>query len=107
MEAISGLNRGLNASDEDKATVERLTQGLERLNPNKNSLEAPEINGKWRLIYTTSDSILGTNRPAFARPVGPIHQYIGAPITWPLASLVHCRKFRNSAEGGAKLLSAP
>lgn len=77
MEAISGLNRGLTASDDDKAAVEKITQALERMNPNKASLEAPEINGKWRLIYTTSDSILGTSRPPFARPLGPIHQYIG------------------------------
>ena len=34
--------------------------------------------GKWELIYTTSGSILGTSRPPFLRPIGPIFQFIGA-----------------------------
>ena len=34
--------------------------------------------GKWELLYTTSQSILGTSRPPFLRPIGPIFQYIGA-----------------------------
>ncbi len=98
-------------------------KALERQNPNKASLAAPEINGvrgprtcatatviclsmtilradllactwpllqcngrrrrwcpagKWELIYTTSGSILGTSRPPFLRPIGPIYQFIGA-----------------------------
>jgi len=97
-------------------------KALERQNPNKASLAAPEINGvrphadmllpcgpqatapktctrarsqpvctrsshrcrrechagKWELIYTTSGSILGTGRPPFLRPIGPIYQFIGA-----------------------------
>jgi len=39
------------------------------LNPTARPLEAPELlSGCWRLVYTTSDSILGTARP---RPMKP------------------------------------
>ena len=40
--------------------------------PTKSSL----ITARWRLVYTTSESILGKTRPAVFRPVGPIYQYI-------------------------------
>lgn len=76
--AIAPLDRGLQADLDDVEEVDRLCRVLEKVNPNPESLSAPEINGKWRLIYTTSDSILGATRPAFARPSGPIYQFIGA-----------------------------
>lgn len=79
LDAIKPLQRGVAASPEDRQRVEKLAQALERQNPNKASLAAPEINGKWELLYTTSDSILGTSRPAFLRPSGPIYQFIDAP----------------------------
>lgn len=71
------LNRGLEASKQDQAEMENLVQQLEQDNPNPKSLAADEINGKWRLIYTTSESILGTKRPAPFRPSGSIFQSIG------------------------------
>ena len=48
------------------------------LNPNPQSLSAPCINGEWELVYTTSASILGTNKPSFLRPSGKIYQTIDA-----------------------------
>ena len=49
--------------------VRPLIEALERLNPTPRPLEAPELlSGNWRLVYTTSDSILGTTR---ARPFRP------------------------------------
>lgn len=74
------LDRGLNATADDQKEMEALVRKLEKVNPNPKSLEAEEINGKWRLIYTTSESILGTNRPAPFRPSGPIFQSIGVPF---------------------------
>jgi len=59
--------------------VERLASEVEAVNPNKASLSSPLVNGKWRLLYTTSSSILGTSRPPFLRPGGDIYQTIGAP----------------------------
>ena len=58
--------------------MEQLASELERLNPNKNALASPLINAKWRLLYTTSASILGSNKPPFLRPQGPIYQTIDA-----------------------------
>lgn len=78
LQYIKPLQRGLKATDEDAATIERLCRELERINPNKASLSSPLINGRWELQYTTSDSILGRSKPPFLRPIGPIFQYIDA-----------------------------
>ncbi len=37
---------------------------------------SPLITARWRLIYTTSESILGKTRPSVFQPVGPIFQWI-------------------------------
>lgn len=77
--------------------AEQLASELERLNPNKNALSCPLINAKWRLLYTTSASILGTSKPPFLRPIGPIYQTIDAvnltaknEETWPFFNQVYC-----------------
>lgn len=54
---------------------------LETVTPNPEALASEYINGKWELVYTTSTSILGTSRPPFLRPFGPIYQTIGK--CWP------------------------
>lgn len=38
------------------------------------SLASPLINGRWELLYTTSESILGKSKPANLQPSGPIYQ---------------------------------
>lgn len=81
LSAIQPLARGVNATDADEQQVEKLIQKLERVNPNKNTLASPLINGKWKLLYTTSQSILSKNRPAPLRANGPIYQYIGEGYT--------------------------
>lgn len=78
LSAIQPLARGVNATDADEEQVEKLIQKLERVNLNKNTLASPLINGKWKLLYTTSQSILQKNRPAPLRANGPIYQYIDA-----------------------------
>jgi len=77
-EAIEGLQRGVTASPEQQAEVDACARALERLNPNPASLKAGCINGRWELMYTTSVSILGSTRPPFLRPLGPIYQTIDA-----------------------------
>lgn len=57
--------------------VEQLVKQLEAINPNKGTLSSPLINARWKLLYTTSASILGTSKPPFLRPQGPIYQTIG------------------------------
>ena len=52
-----------------RATVLPLIESLERLNPTPRPLDAPDLlSGCWRLVYTTSDSILGTTRAQPFRP---------------------------------------
>lgn len=80
MQYISGLNRGVSADEEDKQQVEQLAKELERLNPTKKPLASPLVNGQWKLVYTTSASILGTSKPPFLRPQGPIYQLIGGQV---------------------------
>lgn len=88
MAVIRPLNRGLFASEEDKREVEQVAQQLEKLNPNPKALASPLINGRWELLYTTSESILGTKRPAFFRPSGPIYQILGEPpLLWHSAGI--------------------
>lgn len=77
LEALKGLSRGANASAEQKEEVDRLASALERLNPDSKTVTPALLSGKWRLLYTTSASILGANRPALFRPSGPIYQTIG------------------------------
>eukprot|EP01023_Acetabularia_acetabulum_P050211 TRINITY_DN5410_c0_g1_i7.p2 TRINITY_DN5410_c0_g1~~TRINITY_DN5410_c0_g1_i7.p2 ORF type:complete len:296 (+),score=38.67 TRINITY_DN5410_c0_g1_i7:252-1139(+) len=76
--AVKDLQRGLTASESDKQQVDELARKLEKQNPNSNVLESSQINGKWRLLYTTSEGILGTKKPALFRPKGPIFQTIDA-----------------------------
>nr|CAB3493545.1 unnamed protein product [Digitaria exilis] len=53
--AIAPLERGAEATAEDK---ERVEQQLEAVNQVKEPLKSDLLNGKWELLYTTSTSIL-------------------------------------------------
>ena len=54
---------------EFRPSVLEAIEQIEPLNPTPKPLEAPDLlTGCWRLIYTTSDSILGTTRPRPFRP---------------------------------------
>jgi PAP_fibrillin len=88
LSAAAKVQRGLTASNQDRENIDRLAQSLEKINPNRKSLSAPQINGRWKLVYTTSDSILGTKRAPFLRPIGPIYQTIGAAAH--AVSQLHC-----------------
>ncbi|GAA0185914.1 hypothetical protein LIER_33202 [Lithospermum erythrorhizon] len=46
---------------------EMIARKLEALSPTKQPLESNLLDGKWELIYTTSQSILQTKRPKFLR----------------------------------------
>lgn len=76
LEAIAGKNRGLLANEMDKVKVLSAIQQLEDHNPTPKPLEAKELlEGNWRLLYTTSKSILGLDRfPLFK--LGQIYQCI-------------------------------
>jgi hypothetical protein len=76
---IAPLARGASATEADKEDVARLFADLEKANPTRSPLASPLLNGRWKLLYTTSASILGTARPPFLRPVGPIFQVLDGP----------------------------
>ncbi|KAJ0010189.1 hypothetical protein Pint_32958 [Pistacia integerrima] len=67
LEAIAPLDRGAEATPEDQQRVDELSRKLEAVNPTEEPLKSDLLNGKWELIYTTSKSILQTQRPKFLR----------------------------------------
>ncbi|RLN41123.1 putative plastid-lipid-associated protein 4, chloroplastic [Panicum miliaceum] len=76
--AIAPLDRGAEATSEDKERVEQIVQQLEAVNQVKEPLKSDLLNGKWELLYTTSTSILQPQRPKYLRPFGKIYQAINA-----------------------------
>lgn len=76
LEAIAGKNRGLLANEIDNVRVLAAIQQLEDTNPTKHPLESKDLlEGDWRLLYTTSKSILGLDRfPLFK--LGQIYQCV-------------------------------
>ncbi|XP_059457349.1 probable plastid-lipid-associated protein 4, chloroplastic [Corylus avellana] len=70
LQAIAPLDRGADATAEDQQTVDQIARKLEAANPIKEPLKSNLLNGKWELIYTTSTSILQTQRPKFLRSSG-------------------------------------
>ncbi len=76
LEAIAGKNRGLLANDLDNISILTIVEQLEDLNPTVNPLSAKEqLHGNWRLLYTTSKSLLGLDRVPIVK-LGQIYQYI-------------------------------
>lgn len=95
LEAIGPLDRGAEATPEDKYRVDQIAQELEEINPTKEPLQSPLLNGKWELLYTTSATILKSQRPKFLRPNGKIYQAINTDTlraqnleTWPFFNQV-------------------
>ena len=89
LSAIQGLNRGVSATEEDVERVEAAVRKLEKLNATPGALTSPLVNGKWELIYTTSVSILGSNRPPFLRPLGACARSKGRGSCCGPARLTH------------------
>ncbi len=76
LEAIAGKNRGLLATETDKVAILAAVSRLEDRNPTPRPIEASELlEGNWRLLYTTSNSLLNFGRfPPL--PLGQIYQCI-------------------------------
>jgi hypothetical protein len=79
LDAIATVERGVTATEADKEAIDALAVTLERLNPNARALSCNLLNGEWELLYTTSASIIGANKPWPFRPLGPIYQTIDVP----------------------------
>ncbi|KAL5789830.1 hypothetical protein ACOSQ2_004718 [Xanthoceras sorbifolium] len=94
-QAIAPLDRGAEATPDDQQRVDKIARQLEAVNEIKEPLKSNLLNGKWELIYTTSESILQTKRPKFLRPNGKIFQAINVDTlraqnmeTWPFFNQV-------------------
>lgn len=74
LELAAGLERGAVADEPRAKRLSEAVLELEALNPEPAPLESPCLSGRWRLLYTTSRSILGLDGKASRRPVGPIYQ---------------------------------
>jgi hypothetical protein len=76
LEAIAGKNRGLLATEEDRVKILSAVEQLEDHNPTPSPVQAKDLlEGNWRLLYTTSRSILGLDRIPLAQ-LGHIYQCI-------------------------------
>jgi len=76
LEAIAGQNRGILSSPDDQTAILEMVSRLEADNPVSDPLNHPEmLDGDWRLLYTTSDELLGINRfPLYA--LGQVYQCV-------------------------------
>ena len=76
LQLVAGKNRGLLASEKDNVNILATVEKLEDQNPTKNPFNNPEmLNGDWRLLYTTSKSILNLENLPLAH-LGEIYQCI-------------------------------
>lgn len=76
IEAIAPFNRGILATKTDQQALQAAICRLEDRNPTPEPLSAPELlEGNWRLLYTTSQELLGIDRVPLAN-LGQIYQCI-------------------------------
>ncbi len=76
LEAIAGKNRGLLATVADKQAILALISQLEDRNPTPRPTEAGDLlDGDWRLLYTSSSSILGVDQVPLLK-LGQVYQCI-------------------------------
>lgn len=76
LETIAGKNRGLLATEADKVAILSAVAQLEDYNPHPRPLEVPHLlEGDWRLIYTSSKSLLNLDNFPLLQ-LGDIYQSI-------------------------------
>lgn len=79
LEILAGKNRGLLASASDRQAILAAIAQLEDRNPTPQPTAAAALlEGDWRLLYTTSQELLGIDRVPLAR-LGQIYQCIRVP----------------------------
>ncbi|MEO1093431.1 MAG: PAP/fibrillin family protein [Cyanobacteria bacterium J06638_28] len=90
LEAIAATNRGLLATAADRQAIQSLVARLEDRTPIAQPLEAQEqLEGIWRLLYTTSQELLGIDSIPLYR-LGQIYQcvYLTTERIYNLAEVV-------------------
>ncbi len=77
-EAIAPVNRGLTISDEQRKAIFSAIAYLEESNPTPKPTEAADLlTGDWRLLFTTSQDLLGLDRFPGIK-LGQIYQCVRA-----------------------------
>lgn len=85
LKAIAGRNRGLLAQSSDRQIILDAIDHLEDENPTPQPTASNLLAGDWRLIYTTSSSLLFIDLPPLAR-LGQIYQSV-RPATGKLYNI--------------------
>jgi hypothetical protein len=76
LRVIASTKRGLSVTATEKQAVQAAIATLEDCNPNPRPLEVPHLlEGNWRLLYTTSQELLGIDRFPLLN-LGEIYQSI-------------------------------
>jgi PAP_fibrillin len=76
LDLLATKNRGLQASEPEKQAIAAAIQLTEATNPTSQPCNSPGLlNGDWRLIYTTSGSLLNLGRIPLSQ-LGEIYQCI-------------------------------
>ncbi|MGD1896714.1 MAG: PAP/fibrillin family protein [Phormidesmis sp.] len=74
--AIASKNRGIDATETDRQVIASIIARVEDLNPTPEPLSATDLlAGDWRLLYTTSQGLLGIDRFPLAT-LGNIYQCV-------------------------------
>ncbi len=74
--AVATTNRGLSVTKDGKQAIASMIVELEASNPTPDPLSATNLlAGDWRLLYTTSQELLGIDRVPFAQ-LGEIYQCV-------------------------------
>ena len=74
--AIASTNRGIAANAADKQAIASMIAQIEDRNPTPDPLSATDLlEGNWRLLYTTSQELLGIDRVPLAQ-LGDIYQCV-------------------------------
>lgn len=61
--AIAPKNKGIKATADDRQFIASLVARVEEVNPTPAPLSAPDLlSGDWRLLYTTSEELLGIDK---------------------------------------------
>jgi PAP_fibrillin len=72
---LTASNRGLSASNTEQLAISAAIADVETTNPTLRPLESAVLGGDWRLIYTTSTSLLNLGRLPLS-DLGQIYQCI-------------------------------
>ena len=99
LSAIAGKNRGISATDLDQQTILAAITELESTNPHPQPLtEAIDLlAGNWKLIYTTSQSLLGIDKFPLL-DLGDIYQCI-RPATSSVYNIAEVSSFLPGLSG--------